>query len=144
MTLHLVKLCVGATSIADLEEWIAGRASAARKAGVAFEQVHVTRMVPTRRDELLDGGSLFWVIKGEIAARQRLLDLRTFVDGDGVRRCALVLDPAVVRVAPRPSRPFQGWRYLAAADAPPDLVNGAEAAGLPEALSRELRDLGLL
>lgn len=144
MALHLIKLCVGATSIADLEEWIAGRAATARTAGVAFEQVHVTRMVPTRRDEILDGGSLYWVIKGEVAARQRLLDLRTFVDGDGVRRCALVLDPQVVRVEPRPSRPFQGWRYLAAKEAPCDLGSGAGAAGLPEALSRELRDLGLL
>lgn len=144
MTLHLLKLCVGAVSIADLEDWIAGRAEAARKAGQPFEQVHVTRMVPTRRDELLDGGSLYWVIKGEVAARQRLIDLRPFVDGDGIRRCGLVLEPQVVKVEPRPSRPFQGWRYLAAKDAPRDLVHGEGAAELPESLRRELRDLGLL
>ncbi|MEP9353194.1 DUF1489 domain-containing protein [Xanthobacter sp. KR7-65] len=144
MALHLLKLCVGATSIAELEAWIAGRAAAARKSGVAFEQVHVTRMVPTRSADLLDGGSLYWVIKGEVAARQKLLDLRTFVDAEGVRRCGLVLDPDVVRVEPRPSRPFQGWRYLAAKEAPRDLGADAGAAGLPEALSRELRDLGLL
>ncbi|MFG1300225.1 DUF1489 domain-containing protein [Xanthobacter sp. V3C-3] len=145
MTLHLLKLCVGAVSIADLEDWIAERAEAARKAGRPFEQVHVTRMVPTRREDLLDGGSLYWVIKGEVAARQRLLDLRPFVDNDGIRRCGLVLEPQVVPVEPRPSRPFQGWRYLAAKDAPRDLATGdGAAADLPESLRRELRDLGLL
>lgn len=144
MALHLIKLCVGATSIADLEAWIADRADTARRAGVAFEQIHVTRMVPSRRDELIDGGSLYWVIKGEVAARQRLLDLRTVVDPDGVRRCGLVLDPTVIRVEPRPSRPFQGWRYLAANEAPRDLGASPDLADLPEALSRELREFGLL
>ncbi|MDI4666917.1 DUF1489 family protein [Xanthobacter autotrophicus] len=144
MTLHLIKLCVGATSIADLEDWIAGRAEAARKAGHPFEQIHVTRMVPTRSEELLDGGSLYWVIKGEVAARQRLLELRPFVDGDGVRRCGLVLDPQVVPVEPRPSRPFQGWRYLKANEAPRDLARVEGGGGLPESLARELRDLGLM
>lgn len=144
MALHLIKLCVGATSIADLEQWIAGRAEAARKAGQPFEQVHVTRMAPTRRDELLAGGSLYWVIHGEVAARQRLLDLRPVTGADGVHRCALVLDPAVIPVVPRPSRPFQGWRYLAAADAPQDLAREETAGDLPETLRRELRDLGLL
>ncbi|MFG1376625.1 DUF1489 family protein [Xanthobacter autotrophicus] len=144
MTLHLIKLCVGATSIADLEDWIAQRAEAARKVGQPFEQIHVTRMVPTRREELLDGGALYWVIKGEVAARQRLLDLRPFVDGDGVRRCGLVLDPKVVPVEPRPSRPFQGWRYLKASEAPRDRADTDGGAELPEDLARELRDLGLL
>lgn len=144
MALHLIKLCVGATSIADLEGWIAGRAEAARKAGQPFEQTHVTRMVPNRRDELLDGGSLYWVIRGEVAARQRLLDLRPFTDGDGVRRCTLVLDPMVIPVIPRPSRPFQGWRYLADAEAPRDLAAQDGGGDLPEPLQRELRELGLL
>ncbi|MFS8037997.1 DUF1489 family protein [Xanthobacter sp. AM11] len=144
MALHLIKLCVGATSIADLEAWIAGRAAAAQAAGQVFEQIHVTRMVPTRRDELLAGGSLYWVIRGEVAARQALLDLRPFTDGEGVRRCALVLDPRVVPLVPRPSRPFQGWRYLPPADAPRDLAQEAAAADLPDEMRRELRDLGLL
>ncbi|MFG1349339.1 DUF1489 family protein [Xanthobacter autotrophicus] len=144
MTLHLIKLCVGATSIADLEAWIAQRAEAARRAGQPFEQIHVTRMVPTRREDLLDGGALYWVIKGEVAARQRLLDLRPFVDADGVRRCGLVLDQKVVPVEPRPSRPFQGWRYLKANEAPRDLACAEAGTELPEGLARELRDLGLL
>lgn len=144
MPLHLIKLCVGATSIADLEQWIADRAAVARKAGSPFEQIHVTRMVPTRRDDLLSGGSLYWVIRGEVAARQRLLDLRTFTDGEGIRRCSLVLDPQVVPVVPRPSRPFQGWRYLPDADTPRDLAHEEAAQDLPEDMRRELRELGLL
>lgn len=143
--LNLVKLCVGASSIADLQEHIAGRLARARAEGRALEVAHVTRMVPTRAAELLDGGSLYWVIAGMIAARQRLAAIRPFRDAAGVGRCALVLDPRVVAVTPRPFRPFQGWRYLAAADAPPDLAEGAgEAGDLPEALRRELAALGLL
>lgn len=144
MPLHLLKLCVGAESIGDLEEWIAERMAAKKKRGEPQEHIHTTRMTPKRVEELLDGGSLYWVIKGEVAARQRLIDLRPFVDGDGIRRCGLVLEPQVVKVEPRPSRPFQGWRYLAAKDAPRDLVHGEGAAELPESLRRELRDLGLL
>ena len=102
-------------------------------------------MMPTRKDELLDGGSLYWVIRGEVACRQKLLDLRRFSDKEGVKRCALVLDPKLVPVRPRPSRPFQGWRYLAAKEAPPDLKRGSKGvAALPETLRRELRELGLL
>lgn len=144
MALHLIKLCVGATSIADLTSWIEGRAADARKAGRAFEQTHTTRMVPTRTGELLGGGSLYWVIQGQVSARQKLLDIRPFVDGDGVRRCHLVLEPKVIPVSPRPSRPFQGWRYLAAKDAPADLDSRSPVADLPEAMRRELRELGLL
>ncbi|MDQ0504342.1 DUF1489 family protein [Xanthobacter agilis] len=146
MSLHLIKLCVGATSIEDLRNWIADRRDDARRAGVPFEQTHVTRMVPTRMDELRDGGSLYWVIRGDVAARQRLLDVRPFVDVDGVRRCALVLDPEVIGVRPRPARPFQGWRYLKPAEAPADLaaVDGDAAAAMPEEMRRELEMLGLL
>lgn len=144
MALHLIKLCVGATSIADLTSWIEGRAADARKAGRAFEQTHTTRMVPTRTADLLDGGSLYWVIQGQVSARQKLLDIRPFVDGDGVRRCHLVLEPKVIPVSPRPSRPFQGWRYLAAKDAPADIDSHSPEADLPEAMRRELRELGLL
>jgi hypothetical protein len=102
-------------------------------------------MVPTRTVELLDGGSLYWVIKGQISARQRLIGIEPFVDSAGVKRCALQLDDEVVALRPQPHRAFQGWRYLTPADAPPDL--DSVAAGLdemPEALRRELSDLGLL
>lgn len=145
MTLHLLKLCVGAESIDDLEGWIAERRRHAEAAGRRYEQVHTTRMSPKRGSEILDGGSLYWVIKGVIACRQRLLALRPIVDADGIPRCDLVLEPVVVPVAPRPFRPFQGWRYLQAADAPPDLaLAGGDVAAMPEPMRRELRALGLL
>ena len=101
-------------------------------------------MVPKRLVELVDGGSLFWVIRGQVAARQRLLDVRPFTDVDGIGRCHLVLEPEVVPVETRPCRPFQGWRYLAAAAAPRDAANAPDLAVLPEAMRRELRDLGLI
>jgi hypothetical protein len=144
MTLHLLKLCVGADSIRDLEEWIEERIAEKARRGEPPEHAHVTRMVPKRRDELLDGGSLYWVIRGQIAARQQLRDVVPFTDQDGIGRCRLVLDVAVKTVLPRPFRPFQGWRYLAAKDAPADLAKGDDVAAMPEALRRELQALGLL
>lgn len=144
MPLHLIKLCVGAESIEDLEEWIAENLQGKAARGEPVEQFHTTRMVPTRTEELLGGGSLYWVIKGEVACRQVLTGIRPFVDEDGIRRCRLMLEPVVHRVMPRPSRPFQGWRYLPAKDAPPDLDAVGDAPLLPETLRRELRSLGLL
>lgn len=144
MPLHLLKLCVGAESIQDLEEWIVENLAEKAARGQPVEQFHTTRMVPTRTDDLLAGGSLYWVIKGEIACRQALTGIEPFVDADGIRRCRLMLDPVVHRVDPRPSRPFQGWRYLAAKDAPADLDAATGDAPLPENLRRELRSLGLL
>lgn len=144
MPLHLLKLCVGAESVQDLEEWIVENLAEKAARGQPVEQFHTTRMVPTRTDDLLAGGSLYWVIKGEIACRQALTGIEPFVDADGIRRCRLMLDPVVHRVEPRPSRPFQGWRYLAAKDAPADLDAVAGDAPLPENLRRELRSLGLL
>jgi hypothetical protein len=141
--LHLVKLCVGCDAVADLEEWIAECQRARR--GKPFEQVHTTRMMPKRTDELLAGGSLYWVIKGQIQCRQQLVALRPIVDAEGVSRCELVLEPNVVRTALRPMRAFQGWRYLKGADAPPDLDQAGEGvADMPEALRKELASLGLL
>ncbi len=102
-------------------------------------------MVPQRAAELVDGGSLYWVIKGWISARQRLLDVEPFVDAEGIGRCRLWLDPAVTPVRPRPMRAFQGWRYFAPNDAPPDLEAAGEgAAAMPEELRRALGELGLL
>ena len=145
MPLHILKLCVGVESIADLDGWIASRLAEQRSAGQPEEQRHTTRMVPKRVEELLDGGSLFWVIKGQVAARQRLLDVRPFKDGDGIGRCHLVLEPILVPVETRPCRPFQGWRYLAAGDAPTDAGRAPpDLLAMPEALRRALRDLGLL
>jgi hypothetical protein len=145
MTLHLLKLCVGAESVEDLEHWIAGRLKAMKARGEKPEQVHTTRMVPKRGDELLDGGSLYWVVKGNVQCRQRLLDIRPFVDQDGISRCNLVMEPTVVLTQFQPRRAFQGWRYLQPKDAPADMAGpSAGLAALPAGLRQDLATLGLL
>ncbi|MDF1686016.1 MAG: DUF1489 domain-containing protein [Parvibaculaceae bacterium] len=144
MSVHLIKLCVGVSEPEELEAWQARRVAEKRAAGIEPEVIHITRMVPKRAEELLDGGSLFWVMKGEIRARQTLLDVRDFRDEEGVRRCALVLDPEVVRTQRRGRRAFQGWRYLKAEDAPADVRLGADEAEMPEEMRAELEKLGLL
>lgn len=137
---NLLKLCVGAESIEDLEAWQAEQAPR----WPAGRAVHVTRMWPKREAEVLAGGSLYWVIKGVVLARQRILGLERVQGGDGIDRCALLLDPAVIRTEAAPRRPFQGWRYLAPEDAPRDLPQGrAREEPLPEGLARALADIGL-
>lgn len=143
MPLHLIKLCVGIDTVAELEAWIAEKR---RRSGATIaDHAHVTRMVPKRADDLLDGGSLFWVIRGQLTCRQSLRAIVPFRDQGGVGRCRLVMAPDVVPVQPRPVRPFQGWRYLEAERAPSDLGRHAEAvARMPEGMRRELAELGLL
>ena len=146
MALHLLKLCVGAVSIADLEAWIEGCRADAARLKRPYEQIHTTLRAPKRADEILDGGgSLYWVIKGQISCRQRLADFRMVRHDDGIERCQLVLEEGVRPVVPRPCRPFQGWRYLEGKDAPGDLDAGsAEIADMPEEMRRELLELGLI
>ncbi|MFC0243428.1 DUF1489 family protein [Rhodopseudomonas telluris] len=145
MALHLIKLAVGCESVKELTSRVAERARLAKAQGLPPRHTHITRMVPKRDAELLDGGSLYWVIRGEIAARTRLIGIEPFRDGDGIGRCRLIMEPKVHPVSPRPMRPFQGWRYLTATDAPPDLGKAAESiAAMPEPMRRELRELGLL
>ena len=145
MALHLIKLCVGCDSVKDLEDWIQQKLKQRKKRRLAPEHIHTTRMMPKRTEELLDGGSLYWVIRGQVSCRQRLTAVRPFVDRKGIGRCRLVLEPELVLVEPRPFRAFQGWRYLAEKDAPRDLDHAAPgAAAMPENLRRELRELGLL
>ncbi|WP_163880156.1 DUF1489 family protein [Rhizobium laguerreae] len=145
MALHLIKLCVGADSIDDLREWVAERSLRAIAAGLEPHSVHTTRMAPKRMEELLDGGSLYWVIKGQVQARQKLLDIETFTDGEGISRCRLMLGPEVIETTVQPKRPFQGWRYYTEDDVPRDLTSlGAGIAEMPADLRRELTDLGLL
>jgi hypothetical protein len=145
MPLHLQKLCVGCDSPEAFRAWIDARMADRRRRGAPLEQVHTTRMAPKRAAELLDGGSLYWVIKGVMLVRQRLTDLRQVRGADGVERCDLVLEPELTAVRPTPRRAFQGWRYLAAHEAPPDLADDErKAPGLPAHLVAELRTLGLL
>jgi hypothetical protein len=139
--LHMTKLCVGITDIADLRTHQAARLAR----GEAL--VHRTRSFPRRASEVTAGGSLYWVIAGAMVVRQRVVDIQDSHWEDGSRCAALHLDPELVAIAARPTRPFQGWRYLDPAAAPPDLACAHPAEGtdaLPPALRRELEHLGLL
>lgn len=138
--LNIIKLCVGAETVEDLTDWQTRNAHLWAK-GTAE---HVTRMWPKRADEVLAGGSLYWVIKGVILARQRILGLEERRGSDGIARCALVLDAQVIRTEAAPRRPFQGWRYLPAAETPRDLPQGrARDDVLPPALAQALAEIGL-
>lgn len=145
MTLHLVKLCVGASAIEDLAERQARVLAGQTGYGKVDRLFHTTRMTPRRGDELLDGGSLYWAMGGVIRVRQRLVDIEPWTDTEGVKRCRLVLDPALVPTRPVPRRPFQGWRYLEAKDAPADLPRPADGEDdMPPDMQAELAELGLL
>ena len=146
MTLHLIKLCVGVEDIEHLRALQQGRLAAMRDAGQPPVLAHITRMVPRRCEALLDGGSLYWVIRGRIQVRQNLLDIDPFTDDDGIRRCRLVLAPQLVEVRPQPRRAFQGWRYFEAEDAPADIgnVQPADEEGLSPQMRAELIEMGLL
>ena len=145
MTLHLIKLSVGASSIEDLAGW-QGRVLAGKtEYGKVDRLFHTTRMTPKRGEELLDGGSLYWVVSGTIRVRQKLLEIEQYKDSEGIKRCRLYLDPVLVPTRPAPRRPFQGWRYLEAKDAPADLDRSAAAADdMPAEMQAELMELGLL
>ena len=147
MTLHIVKLCVGAADIDDLANYQA-RMRAFRKAqGLKPRNEHNTFQCPKRQAELLDGGSLYWVIKGVIQVRQKLIGFDTGQKEDGSACCLLLLDPELVPVRPVKRRPFQGWRYLKPEDAPPDVGSAREAAAMAEMtpqMRKDLADLGLL
>jgi len=145
MALNLIKLCVGADSVDDLRAWIDYRLAEKRAAGKPAEHMHTTRMVPKRADEIVGEGSLYWVIKGRVQCRQRIVDIRPFVDAEGISRCHIVLDPEVVLTHSQPKRPFQGWRYLKPEDAPGDLGSSGEGIEtLPAEMRNELADLGLI
>ncbi|WP_404386003.1 DUF1489 family protein [Caenispirillum salinarum] len=139
MPLHLIKLSVGTESPETLAQWQAG---VSRRLG---RVVHTTRMTPRRTEEVLDGGSIYWVIKRLVRVRQRILGLHEGTDEDGRGFCAIELDPELVPVEPRSQRPFQGWRYLKDEDAPRDLPQGARGEEPPPPeMAAELRKLGLL
>jgi hypothetical protein len=138
--INLVKLCVGAERVEDLIDWQRERA-----AGLPDGMPrHVTRMWPKRESELLNGGSLYWVFKGFILARQRVLRLDEVLGADGINRCAIVLNPEVIRTDSVPRRPFQGWRYLDPKDSPADLRRTAATDdSLPPDLQAALADIGV-
>lgn len=140
MTVNLVKMCVGVDEIDQLRHWQAKRLKSAADKKLR----HVTRNRPKREDELLDGGSIYWVIKGQIRVRQRVIGLEDRVKEDGKPACGLVLDPDLVATELKAMRPMQGWRYLETKDAPRDLRKGDELGDMPPKLIAELRALGIL
>jgi hypothetical protein len=145
MALHILKLCVGCDSIEDLTGWRDQDAAWKRANQLPVEQYHVTRMYPKRDDEIRDGGSLYWVIKGNVQCRQKIIDLRPITGQDGISRCQIVLEHEVIPTQWQPRRPFQGWRYLAGKEAPADLQDGQKGIlEMPRALREELASLGLL
>ena len=137
---NLVKLCVGADSVDDLLNWHRTHPSPFPTG----ERRHITRMWPKREAEILAGGSLYWVVKGVILCRQRVVRLDEIEGADGIRRCGIILDPEVVRTEAATRRPFQGWRYLAPNDAPRDLPKEREKdSALPEDMALALAEIGL-
>ncbi len=143
MTLHIIKLAVGIEDVEHLATVQALRLKQARDDGRPAILRHVTRNTPRRAEEVLDGGSMYWVIKGFVRARQRLVGFEAMTDGEQPR-CGLVLDPKLVATVLRAHRPFQGWRYLRPEDATPDAVDRAQEIAMPEDMALELRELGLL
>ncbi len=147
MSLHLIKLCVGCDSIEDLAGWQAERLKQRRRAGEKKPQLfHRTFQTPKRREELIDGGSLYWVIKGLVQVRQPLLDITEGTKEDGTPCCLLILKNELIPVRPTPRRAFQGWRYLDGDEAPDDLKRGAAGGivAMPPKLRKQLAELGLL
>jgi hypothetical protein len=140
-SINLIKLCVGAESV---ESQIAWQATTRARTADGLPR-HVTRMWPKRADELLNGGSLYWVIKGQVQCRQRIVRLDEVIGNDGIRRCGIVFEPEIIRTQSALRRPFQGWRYLQAEDAPPDLPTGRSSEDtLPDDLNRALAEIGVL
>ncbi len=145
MTVHLIKLCAGVDTVKELADWQAERLKRLKRTGKTPELCHRTLQAPRRRAEVLDGGSLYWVIKGFVLVRQRVLDLRPDVKDDGTACCGIVLDAKLVTTRAHPRRAFQGWRYLEAADAPKDakVADGADD-DLPRGMREDLRELRLI
>ncbi len=142
MVLHLQKLSVGSENIDTLRDWQKVMVRRRIKKGLSPHHQHVTRMTPKRAEALLDGGSIYWVIKGLILCRNPLVALEETRTADGRKACAIIMDAKIIPVVPTPKRPFQGWRYLKAEDAPEDLKSIGDTLNLPPHLRAKLVDLG--
>ncbi|MGC1182034.1 DUF1489 family protein [Legionella sp.] len=139
--LNIIKLAVGPNSLKELEAWQTQRMCEKAANNENSELIHSTRNFPRRAEEILGGGSIYWVIKGRIVGRNRILEFRPMIHNDRLH-CGIVYDPKLIRVIPRPRRPFQGWRYLEGKDTPSDLTE--EMGEIPENMLRELIELGVL
>jgi hypothetical protein len=140
--LHLLKMAVG---VADLDDLRRIRAARDKERGGSWVY---TRNHPRRAEAVLAGGSIYWVVRGQIRVRQRVTGFRSERDDNGRAFCLIEVDPELVPTLPRPWRPFQGWRYLTPLDAPPDDRAAGDGRALgeppPERMLAELRALGLL
>jgi hypothetical protein len=143
MPLHLVKLCVGCESIADLRQWQKRRLERSVKEYGKRALYHFTRNRPKRAEEIVAGGSIYWVIRGLISVRQRIVGIEEMADDEERPLCGLRLGARLVPTELRPMRAFQGWRYMDADAAPPDRKK-AVAGAMPPKMVAELRALGLL
>ncbi|MEP3653925.1 MAG: DUF1489 domain-containing protein [Litorimonas sp.] len=141
MTVHLQKLSVGSESVQTLADWQNHVVQRRQQQGLSAHHIHVTRMFPKRREEILDGGSIYWVIKGNILCRNRIVGLEETTK-NGHRACGILMDPELILVAPKPRRAFQGWRYLQDGDQPADLTGVEADPDLPAAFMAKLIDLG--
>ena len=142
---NLVKLCVGITTINQLEQLQSMRRGEYVKAGRPPVNIHITRNKPKRSKEIINSGSLYWVIRRQIRVRQKIIRIDDIEDSEGRKRCCLVLDSDLIKTEHRAYRPFQGWRYLEQSDAPADLSNNQKAESeMPSEMEEELRGLGLL
>ena len=143
-SINLIKLCVGAKNVSELEQWQNLQVRNQKTKNKKQKIIHVTRMWPKRQQELLAGGSIYWVFKGLILARQEILNLEEVISADGVKRCGLVLNQKIFKTTPKPKRAFQGWRYLKPEQAPSDAGQfSVEDDELPYTLQLELSRLGV-
>ncbi len=140
MPIHLIKLAAGAESVDSLQAWQNHVRQRRRSAGLSPMPTCETRHAPKRREDLLAGGSLYWVVRGIIAVRQRVLSVDSFMGPDGHKQCCLVLDPELVATEPWPRKAFQGWRYLKSEDAPPDAAADGRGDELPDSIRRALME----
>ncbi|MCI0430912.1 MAG: DUF1489 domain-containing protein [Rhodospirillales bacterium] len=142
--LNLVKMAVGIESVSHLRAVQKKRLKANLDAGLGPLVQFVTRNRPTRAAEVLDGGSMYWIIKGSIRARQRILGLDPVIDHEGRKACAIRFDPELIETEAEPYKPIQGWRYLASDEAPTDRAGDTGSDEMPAAMRAELKALGLL
>lgn len=142
MTIHLQKLSVGTETIETLQAWQKSFVARRVKNGEPALHQHVTRMTPKQREAILDGGSIYWIIKGQMQCRNKILDLEEVRTSDGRKACAIIMDPTLIATVPVPRRPFQGWRYLKVEDAPADIADLGTAADLPPEMRSKLVNLG--
>ena len=142
---NLVKLCVGAENVSDLVTRQTQKKTTISNTNDRPKIIHVTRMWPKREKELTSGGSIYWVFKGLILARQEIEGLQEIKGADGIKRCGLILSRKIFRTEPKPKRAFQGWRYLQKSDSPKDLGRySLEENELPRNMQLELTKLGIL